>query len=77
MRKLRHINLPYAPLLAHKKANIWTPTLVESACQCRKPRDTSSVLGLKDSLEYEIATQSNILAWKVPWTEEPGRLHGP
>ena len=26
------------------------------------------------TLEKEMATQSSILAWKVPWTEEPGRL---
>ena len=25
-------------------------------------------------LEKEMATQSSILAWKIPWTEEPGRL---
>ena len=26
-------------------------------------------------LEKEMATHSNILAWRIPWTEEPGRLH--
>ena len=31
-------------------------------------------LGQEDLLEKEIATQSNILAWKIPWMEEPGRL---
>ena len=31
-------------------------------------------LGLKDPLEKEMATDSRILAWKVPWTEEPGGL---
>ena len=31
-------------------------------------------LGWKDPLEKEIATHSNTLAWKIPWTEEPGRL---
>ena len=31
-------------------------------------------LGQKDPLEKEMATQSNILAWKIPWTEKPGRL---
>ena len=31
-------------------------------------------LGQEDSLEKEIATCSSILAWKIPWTEEPGRL---
>ena len=31
-------------------------------------------LGQEDSLKEEMATQSNILAWEIPWTEEPGRL---
>ena len=31
-------------------------------------------LGRKDPLEKEMATQSSILAWKIPWTEEPGGL---
>ena len=31
-------------------------------------------LGKEDSLEKEMATHSNILAWEIPWTEEPGRL---
>ena len=31
-------------------------------------------LGLEDPLEKEMATHSSILAWKIPWTEEPSRL---
>ena len=31
-------------------------------------------LGREDLLEKEMATHSSILAWKIPWTEEPGRL---
>ena len=31
-------------------------------------------LGREDLLEKEMATHSGILAWKNPWTEEPGRL---
>ena len=31
-------------------------------------------LGLEDSLEKEMATRSSVLAWRIPWTEEPGRL---
>ena len=31
-------------------------------------------LSWEDPLEKQIATHSNILAWKIPWTEEPGRL---
>ena len=31
-------------------------------------------LGREDPLEKEMATHSSILAWRTPWTEEPGRL---
>ena len=31
-------------------------------------------LGQEDLLEKEMATHASILAWKIPWTEEPGRL---
>ena len=31
-------------------------------------------LGWEDPLEKEMATHSSILAWKIPWTEEPGGL---
>ena len=31
-------------------------------------------LGQEDSLEEEMATHSRILAWEIPWTEEPGGL---
>ena len=31
-------------------------------------------LGQKDALEEGVATHSSILAWRIPWTEEPGRL---
>ena len=31
-------------------------------------------LGWEDPLEKEMATYSSILAWKIPWTEEPGGL---
>ena len=31
-------------------------------------------LGWEDPLEEEMATHSSILAWKIPWTEEPGKL---
>ena len=37
-------------------------------------RDTSSIPGSGRSLEKEIATHSSILAWEIPWTEEPGGL---
>ena len=31
-------------------------------------------LGWEDPLETEMTTHSSILAWEIPWTEEPGRL---
>ena len=31
-------------------------------------------LGQEDPLEEDMATHSRILAWEIPWTEEPGRL---
>ena len=37
-------------------------------------RETDLILGQEDPLEEEMATHSSILAWKIPWTEEPGRL---
>ena len=42
-------------------------------------RDMGSILGLERSsmersMEKGMATHSSILAWRIPWTEEPGRL---
>ena len=39
----------------------------ESACN-------AGDLGWQDPLEEGMATPSSILAWRIPWTEEPGRL---
>ena len=41
------------------------PTVLETRVQS---------LGREDLLEKEMATHSSILAWKIPWTEEPGGL---
>ena len=42
-----------------------------SACNAGDP---GSISGSEDLLEKEMATHSSILAWKIPWTEESGRL---
>ena len=34
-------------------------------------------LGREDPLEKEMATHSSLLAWRIPWTEEPGGLYSP
>ena len=40
-----------------------------------KMKEESATAGLKlNFMEKEMATNSSILAWKIPWTEEPGRL---
>ena len=43
----------------------------ESACNAG---DLGSILGQEDPLEKGMATHSSILAWRIPWTVEPGRL---
>ena len=43
----------------------------ESACSAG---DLGLILGQEDLLEKEMATHSSILAWRIPWTEEPGGL---
>ena len=36
-----------------------------------KARDVGLIPGLKDPMEYEMATCSSTLTWKIPWREEP------
>ena len=49
----------------------------ESTCQCRRYETLIPSLGQEDPLEEGMATHSSILAWRIPWTEEPGGLvHG-
>jgi len=40
----------------------------------RNVRDEGSIPGREDPLEEGMATHSSILAWRIPWTEEPGGL---
>ena len=44
----------------------------ESACKCRRPG--FDPWAGKIPLEKEMAAHSSILAWRIPWTEEPGGL---
>ena len=44
------------------------------AAKARDIRDQSSMLDQEDPLEKEMATHSSILVWRIPWTEEPGRV---
>ena len=49
----------------------WWLSSKESACNAGNP---GSIPGSEDPPEKEMATHSNILAWKITWTEKPGRL---
>ena len=51
-------------------------SLVAQTVKCLPTMQETRVqsLGQEDLLEKEMATHSSILAWKIPWTEEPGRL---
>jgi len=53
----------WASLVAHMVKNL--PAMWETQVQS---------LGQEDPLEEEMATHSSILAWRIPWTKEPGRL---
>ena len=54
----------------------WT-SLVAQTVKCLPTTQETQVqsLGQEGPLEKEMATHSSTLAWKIPWTEEPGRLH--
>ena len=46
----------------------------EPTWHCRKQEMRVQFLGREDPLEKDMATHSSILAWRIPWTEEPGGL---
>jgi len=47
----------------------------ELTCQCRRQKRRGFDLWVrKNPLEEEMAALSSVLAWRIPWTEEPGRL---
>ena len=60
------------PLLAWL---LWTSLVAQMVKHLSTTRETQvQSLGWEDLLEKKMATHSSILAWKIPWTEEPGRL---
>ena len=56
-------NEKWAPLIGQLVKNL--PPMQETQVQS---------LGREDPLEKEMATRPSILAWRIPWTEEPGEL---
>ena len=55
-------------------ATLVTQTGKNLPANAGNPRDTGSIPGSGRSPGEEMATHSTIVAWKIPWKEEPGRL---
>ena len=49
-------------------------SVVKNLCNARDAMMPVRSLGQEDPLEKEMTTHSSILAWKILWTEEPGKL---
>ena len=53
----------------------WTSLVAQTVKRVSTTWETRvQSLGREDPLEKEMATHSSTIAWKIPWTEEPGRL---
>ena len=54
---------------------MWTSLVAQMVKRLPTMQETwVQSLGREDLLEKEMVIHSNILAWKIPWTEKPGRL---
>ena len=63
------------PEFIHLIARSWAFLVVQSVKNLPAVWETwVQSLGWEDPLEKEMATHSSTLAWKIPWTEEPGGL---
>ena len=62
-------------LLLYFEEHIWASLVAQSVKNLLATQETwVRFLGQEDTLETEMASHSSIPAWRVPWTEEPGRL---
>ena len=74
------VSLQCQPLCLNSEIIIQLPTQLGDTVVKNLPakaegaRDVGLIPGSGRSLEKEMATHSSTLAWKIPWTEEPGRL---
>ena len=68
--------LPSDALLEHLPSYLGFSFLVAQTVKCLSTMQETQVqsLGREDPLEKEMAIHSSTIAWKIPWTEEPGRL---
>ena len=78
--------MPRKPLPGHSAQTLSSGEPVLAPCTALLGESTAKVylaskieirsLGWEDTLEEEMATRSSILAWEIPWTEQPSGLHG-
>ena len=66
--------MPFFQLLKFKWASLVVLMVKNPPANAGDLRDAGSSLGQEDPLEKGMATHSSVLAWRIPWTEEPGGL---
>ena len=67
-------NCPNWSVSAAKRASQGVLVVKNLPANAGDMRDVGSIPGSGDPLEEGMATHSSILAWRIPWTEEPGGL---
>ena len=62
-------------IFSYELVTSWASLIAQSVKNLPAMQETwVQFLGWEDPLEKEMATHSSILAWRIPWTEEPGGL---
>jgi len=76
---LQHHGTPITGILGKHESCVYAPSLVAQLVKNPSALWETQLqsLGWEDSLEKGMATHSSILAWRIPWTEEPGGLCSP
>ena len=76
-RRKEKVIAPHHRLLSSSQGKVglsWRLSSKESTCNSGAAGDAGLIPGGEDSLEEGMAAPSSILAWRIPWTEEKGRL---
>ena len=72
---LYHPSHQGSPFIQSLVLTLWASQVVPAViCQCRRHKRNFQFLGREDPLEEGMVTHSSILAWRIPWTEDPGGL---
>ena len=67
--------LPVGPGISQTRTEFPGGSVVKSLPAVQQLQEIQALpLDQEDALEEEMATHSSILAWRIPWTEEPGGL---